>query len=358
MTLHQPIVVEIRDRDHWMELRSKTVGASESAALFETVTNESVLAEDVEDDLDYEEGGEPVSPYQSPLMLWALKTGRITAKPRRTSNRIEWGTTLEPIIAERIALKKGWTLRRPPGYYIHPKIPRMGASLDFEVETDGTGRFHPLEIKNVADTERWKWKNAVGEWVVPGHIMIQVQHQLAVTGLDMAYIGVLFGGNDERVFEVPRDEALIAEIEAAVTEFWQYVDNDQQPETNIDRDGWVIRRLYAHADPEKVLDWSEDESAQELVALLKHHTAQQNFHKKEIEKIKTQLYQRLGDAGYATLGDVLISAVTVEGQQVSYYREPYRAIRTVKPRKRHVGRPLAQLTGKAPAGDARAAAGA
>jgi predicted phage-related endonuclease len=338
---HTPKVIEVRDRAHWEEIRSGTVGASESAALFETVANEfDVSAEAEQDGVDYEEEGEPISPYMSPLGLWALKSGRIKAKPTNNNTRIEWGTQLEPVIAEHIAAKSGWTLRKPLGYYVHPRIPRMGASLDFEVEVDGTGRWYPFEIKNVAVDERWKWRNAVGEWVVPGHIQIQAQHQLAVTGLERCYIGVLFGGNEDRVFEIERDDALIKEIEAAVKDFWWHVDNDKAPEANLSRDGWVIKRLYAMVDPQNVIDLSNDADVRELVANMKHHSSQASFHKKEADRLRQELTMRLGSASHAYLGDAIITSTIVEGAQVSYYREPYRKITVSKPKKKHAGLPV------------------
>lgn len=341
-TPHIPTIVPIADRDQWLEMRRSTIGASESAALFESVTNESPLDDEADEEFDFTENGEPVSPYLSPMGLWGLKTGRITAASSG-NNRITWGIRMEPIIANGIAEKEGWSLHKPKGYYLHPRIGRMGASLDYEVSTDASGELYPFEIKNVADTERWKWRNAASEWTVPGHILIQVQHQMSVVGAPKAYIGVLFGGSEERVFEVPRDDMMIAELEAAVEDFLWYVDNDVQPQPSLERDAWVIKRLYAHADPLKVLDWSNDDEAKALVSAMKEHASLSNAHKKEAEKLRTQITLRLGDAACATLGDAVLTAKTVEGAQIAYYREPYRSIRVQKPKAKHSGRPLAQI---------------
>ena len=347
--IHAPVVVPVRDHAHWTEIRYGTIGASESAALFESVANESPIEDSENDDFSFEENGEPVSPYSSPLSLWALKTRRVTAKHNGANNRTAWGTNLEPHIARLIAEKQGWQLRKVTDYYIHPRIARMGASLDYEIDVDGSGLMLPFEIKNVGADERWKWKNAVGEWVVPAHILIQVQHQLAVTGMPQAFIGVLFGGNEDRIFEVVRDDGMIAEIEAAVEEFWWYVDNDTQPEANIERDGWVIRRLYQHADPENVVDWADEDELKQLVAEMRHHSSQANAHKKEAERLRDLLLLRLGSAEAANLGDgSLLRAATVSGKEMpSYFREAYRVMRVVKERAKHSGRPVAQVLGDA-----------
>ena len=347
--LHSPVIVSVRDHAHWTEIRYGTIGASESAALFESVANESPIEDAENNEFEYEENGEPVSPYSSPLSLWALKTRRAIVKPNSSNNRTAWGTNLEPHIARLIAEKQGWQMRKVTDYYIHPRIARMGASLDYEIDIDGSGLMLPFEIKNVGADERWKWKNAVGEWVVPPHIMIQVQHQLAVTGMPTAFIGVLFGGNEDRIFEVARDDSMIAEIESAVEEFWWYVDNDTQPDANIDRDGWVIRRLYQHADPENVVDWSDEEELKELIAEMKLHSSQSNTHKKEAERLRDLLMLRMGTAETAVLGDgSLLKAATVAGREMpAYYREAYRVMRVSKEKTKHSGRPLAQIVGDA-----------
>ena len=341
MSRHVPTIIPISDRDQWLELRKNTIGASESAALLESVTEES-SAEEEDDDLEYSENGEPASPYLSPLSLWALKTGRIETVSS-PGNRISWGTRLEPIIAAGIAEKEGWTIHKPEGYYLHPVIPRMGCSLDFNVETDDSGEKYPLEIKNVADTERWKWRNALNEWMIPGHIQIQVQHQMSVTGAEKAYVGVLFGGSEERVFEVDRNQAMIDELEASVVDFIWHIDNDVQPTPNLECDSWIIKRLYAHCDPNHVIDWSEDEAAKILVVNMKNHQSLATQNKKEADRLRDALILKLGDAVAATLGDGVLTAKTVEGGDVAYHRDPYRVLRVGKTRNKHGGRPIGQI---------------
>lgn len=339
--IHTPKIIAVSDREEWLKLRNTTIGGSESAALFESVTNESEI-ENEEDDIDFVEDGQSVSPYISPLALWALKTGRIQTVSS-SNNRILWGTKMEPVIARTIAEKNGWIMRQPQGYYIHPKIDRMGASLDYEIDIDNSNVFIPFEIKNVADTERWKWKNAVGDWVVPLHIMIQVQHQLAVTGSAEARLGVLFGGSEERVFTIQRDEEIITELEEAIVDFWWYVENDVQPQPNLDRDVDIIKRLYIYTDPDNVLDWSDNDEAKNLIAKMKDLGSQANSLKKEADKIRQELNIMLGEASSAHLGDMVLKATVIEESEIKYKRQSYKKINTAKAKTKHSGRAIAQI---------------
>lgn len=335
--LHVPTVVPFEDRDAWHGLRQKTIGGSEIAALFEAVAQESP----VEDGESYEEEGQPVSPYASPFSLWALKTGRIKRK-ETSNNRIRWGHLLEQTVAEEVARARGWKIRKPPGYYLHPTVEGMGASLDLEID-EGDGVWRPLEVKTVASTEVHKWRNAIGDYFPPMHLHLQVQHQLAVTGLGHAWVAVLFGGSEERVIRIQRDEELIAAIEEAVAGFWKDIAEGREPQPNETRDLEVLKRLYAHADPDKVLDWRQDDEMRatitEYVALGKEIAEK----KKERDALLARIRIRLRDAAAADLGDLVLKAIQMPASESLVKKEAHTVIRTSKPKTRHQASPLARI---------------
>jgi predicted phage-related endonuclease len=341
--LHEPVIVEFRDREHWLGLRQGTVGGTDAPALMQGLlqlaSNDRETRPDDEDEEEEQDASDelPTSPYQSLYGLWAIKSGLVD-RPARTNTRIDWGVRFEEPIARGIAETQGWEMRKCPHYYRHPTVDRMGASLDFEViERHGGRTVHvPFEIKNVAWTERWKWK-LDGYWAPPPHIAIQVQHQLAVTGLPYAYLGVLFGGSEERVFIIERDDEICAKLEEAVIDFWRHVDDGIPPEPDYDRDRWVIKRLFARATPGRTVDWSENEEARHLVMALQSASAAASDlkkmakeHEEAAEELRARLLHRLGDAEMADLGEVVLNAKTVAGGPVSYERQPYRNIRVAK----------------------------
>jgi putative phage-type endonuclease len=335
--LHMPVVVPFEDREAWHRLRQRTIGGSEVAALFEAVVQESPI----EDGASYEENGQPVSPYSSPFALWALKTERIKRK-ETTNNRIRWGQLLEQTVAEEVARARGWKIRKPPGYYLHPTVQGMGASLDLEID-EGDGVWRPLEVKTVASSEMHKWVNVTGDVFPPMHLHLQVQHQLAVTGLGHAWIAVLFGGSEERVIRIARDEELIGHIEQAVAAFWRDVDAGVEPTPDETRDLDVLKRLYAHVDPAKVLDWRQDDEMRavvtEYVALGRDIAAKQ----KERDRLLARIRIRLRDASAADLGDLLVKATQMPASEMLVRKEAYTVIRTAKPKTRHQGSPLARI---------------
>ena len=59
--------------------------------------------------------------------------------------------------------------------------------------------------------------------------MIQIQHYMAVTGCQGAYIAVLIGGNAFRWRFVERDEELIAMLISLEEDFWRHVQKGTPP---------------------------------------------------------------------------------------------------------------------------------
>ena len=70
-----------------------------------------------------------------------------------------------------------------------------------------------------------------GEWedAIPDEYMIQIQHYMAVTGCQGAYIAVLIGGNTFRWRFVERDEELIAMLISLEEDFWRHVQKGTPP---------------------------------------------------------------------------------------------------------------------------------
>lgn len=71
----------------------------------------------------------------------------------------------------------------------------------------------------------------VGEWEdsIPDEYMIQIQHYMAATGYQGAYIAVLIGGNAFRWKFVERDEELIAMLVSLEAGFWEHVRKGTPP---------------------------------------------------------------------------------------------------------------------------------
>lgn len=221
--LNKAIAVAIESDQHWHQLRSQHVGASEVAALFDT------------------------SPYSTHFTLWHEKAGKI-AVPEFDSERVRWGNRMEPVIAQGLAEDYDLKIRKVHRYLKHPRIKGMGASLDYEIlgRPEGPGC---LEIKNLS-IEAWgkNWlKNEDKSVEAPLHIELQLQHQMAVSGWKWGALGFLVGGNKGELVVRQRHEPTIQKIEQSVSEFWESIQVGQAPNINSAEDIATVIEMFSGA---------------------------------------------------------------------------------------------------------------
>ena len=103
------------NREQWLKVRKQGIGASDAAAAV------------------------GLNPYQSPLELWMIKTGRDGLLPAPDPDDIHtplyWGNLLEPKVAEAYAKATGNKVRRVNAVLQHPDADKswMLANLDYSV---------------------------------------------------------------------------------------------------------------------------------------------------------------------------------------------------------------------------------
>jgi putative phage-type endonuclease len=197
-------LVDTKDlsRGEWLEVRKSGIGGSDAAAAI------------------------GLNPYMSPLELWLIKTGRDTTLPRPdaddTSEPVYWGTLLEPIVVASYTKQTGNRVRRVNAVLRHPSIAFMLANIDREVV--GVPGVQILECKTAGEFGARLWREGV-----PDYVLVQVQHQLAVTGKRAADVAVLLCGQKLEVHRIERDDELIARLIPLEAAFWRYVETDTPP---------------------------------------------------------------------------------------------------------------------------------
>lgn len=266
-----------------------------------------------------------ISPYVTEFELWhRKKEGRIVQVD--PNERIKWGTRLQDAIAFGIAEDKGWVVRRKSEYIRIPEL-RLGASFDYEIppgQNESHGQL--LEIKNVDSLiYRDGWLIDGDNIEAPPHIEMQVQHQLLVSGCELAYIGALVGGNRVVLIEREADDKVQNAILMAASRFWQSIDENKPPQPNFKRDADFIKELYSNATIGKHIDATERISA--LVADHERWNHQEKEAKLEKEGIKAELLTLIGDAEKVVDPRFTISLGMVGPAHIEYEREAYRNFR-------------------------------
>jgi putative phage-type endonuclease len=291
------ITIQPKNEQEWLTLRLNDITSTKSPALF------------------------GISPYLTKFELWHRIKNNLVVDFKE-NKRMKWGIKLEASIAECIAEEKGWEVR-PFKEYIRLEEEKIGSSFDFRILDNDKGD-GILEIKNVDGlVYRDNWID--GE--PPLHIEMQVQHQLLVSGLKYAYIGVLVGGNDEKLIYRERDEIVINRILEESAKFWKSIKNNEPPDPNFNSDAVFLKELYQHAEPGTVYDARGDERINEIVSKYKEASQKEKEAKSIKESCKSELLTIIGDNEKAAGDDFTISAGVVAEAEISYIRKPYRTFK-------------------------------
>ena len=183
-------------KEEWLSLRRHFIGGSDAGAVV------------------------GLNPYKSAYTLWAEKTGKV---PEFEGNLItEVGSYLEDFVAKLFEKESGKKVRRKNRMLINADYPFACADVDRVI----VGENAILECKTTNSFPAMKkFKN--GEY--PESWYCQMTHYLAVGGYDKAYLAVLIGCREFKIFELERDEGEIKALMSAEADFWDKVEKNIAP---------------------------------------------------------------------------------------------------------------------------------
>lgn len=206
-----------------------------------------------------------LSPWLTPYQLWLVKTGR---SETRVTHAMQRGTDLEPLARAAYEEQTGLVMQplvlEADGY---------SASLDgMTLEGDLV-----LEIKcPLRGTRSDLWQD-VQSGQVPAYYGIQVQHQLMVSGANLAHLWV-FDGSKGILLAIQRDATVMERIRTGWDAFQQYLINDTPPplteaDTVLRHDSAWIAAAEAYAQAKREADALAERLEavrQALVSLAQH----------------------------------------------------------------------------------------
>lgn len=300
-------VINPDSEEHWLALRVPDLTSTDVAALF------------------------GLSPYKTRFELfWEKKNAeRVVIAD---NDRMRWGRRLESVVAAGIAEDQGWSVRPMKEYVRLPEV-RLGSSFDFRIQNGQGGKDddadHILEIKTVdflAFRDGWTIDQDFIE--APPHIELQVQHQMLVSGLRRAYIGVMIGGNRIEVIQRDADDAVHAGILSEAAKFWQTVADGRAPDPVMPDDADALIRLNSFAEPGKLIDLRGDASLSDMLADYARLGTAAKAIDENRKVLKADLLQRIGDAEKVLTDAGKISAgVTGPTDVAAFTRAAFRQFR-------------------------------
>ena len=226
-----------------------------------------------------------LNPYKGAYTLWAEKTGKT---PEFEGNlTTEVGSFLEDFVAKLFTRETGKQVRRKNRILVNDQYPFAFGDVDRLV----VGEKALLEIKTTTSIPIMR-KVRKGEF--PENYYAQVVHYLAVSGLQKAYLAVLIGCRDLKVFELERDEAEIAALMKAEEEFWSMVQRDTPPPADgLESTSKTITALYPESTSENVNLYSYQTELARYMELSEQIKALEAAKEEAANKVKAFL----GEAG-------------------------------------------------------------
>jgi putative phage-type endonuclease len=227
-TLQANILVETERLSHaeWLTYRRNGIGGSDIAAIC------------------------GLSKWRTPVHVYLEKLGEAPAE--QISEAAEWGTRLEPLIADKFAGNHPeWAILEKKVIYSHPDHDWALGNLDRMIICPNRGR-GILEIKTASEYLRHEWDNGN----IPDYYYVQLQWYMFVTGLDWGYFATLIGGNKYREYEVFRDDEMISQLLRLASDFWhhhvlvrKYPSIDGSEATTA-----LLNRMYPKADMNEAIE--------------------------------------------------------------------------------------------------------
>lgn len=261
-------------RDEWLEVRKRGIGSSDAGTAV------------------------GLNPYQSPLELWMIKTGRDSNMPKIDPNDetspTYWGSLLEPIVAAHYTKRTGNRVRKINAVLQHADEDKSWMLANIDREVVGANDVQILECKTAGEFGARLWREGV-----PDYVVCQVQHQLAVTGKAAADVCVLICGQEIQIYRIQRDDELIARLIELERKFWHYVETDTPPPADgsesADR---ALRYLYPK-DAGNTIDLTDDTEMSATFADLVSLRAD-IANRQDLESLlKQKIQEKMGEASVA-----------------------------------------------------------
>lgn len=258
--------IKRENREEWLALRKGYIGGSDAA---------SVVG---------------LNEYQSPYALWCEKTGVTPAFEGNERTRV--GTYLEDYVAKRFEEETGKKVRKSNFSFVNDDYPWALADVDRFV----IGEEAILECKTTSELNMKHYRG--GDY--PARFYVQCQHYMAVLNKKKAYIAVLIGNRDFKMFEIDREEDEISALMEAEKQFYEWMETRKEPPASpVDVDSIEL------AHPESNGTSIELFGSQNIMRQYLELKSRISEMEKEADGIAAVLKQDMGDAEKGTDGEYI-----------------------------------------------------
>ncbi|ODA07616.1 MULTISPECIES: YqaJ viral recombinase family protein [Paenibacillus] len=266
------------ERDEWLRLRKRGIGGSDASAVA------------------------GLNRYKSPVGVFLEKTDQIV--PDEPGEAAYWGSQLEDLVAREFMNQTGLRVQRSNKMYQHPTHKFMLGNVDRLILDKGGRGLGILECKTASAYKLSEWADDQ----VPDAYAIQLQHYMAVLGVDYGYFAVLIGGQKFQYKLVERNEGIIDSLIQIEDEFWNKHVIPQVPPM-VDGSAAsteLLNRLYPASRPATEITLEKDQAllVDKLIAAKEDAKAAEE----QVKRLENELKAAIGENEVATYnGEPLVT---------------------------------------------------
>lgn len=206
---------------------------------------------------------------------------------------LEWGHTLEPVIADWYERTRGVKLQLG-GHVPSVEHPFIWSTLDRTIIGANKG----IEIKNVGSPTLYRHWDTSSQDGVPNYVRAQVTAHMHCTGFREWDVAASIGGRPPHVWTVAYDSELAELLIAGAVKFWQLVKNGTPPPLDATpaTRAYLLSKYPANLERamRKADEWAEDLAAIRVDAARQY--AEAKTAKTVMDRTTNELLALVGDA--------------------------------------------------------------
>lgn len=286
--LNTLISTETISKEEWLKYRNQGIGGSDVSAIC------------------------GINKYKSMFELWVEKTIGVVENEDEKEVTY-WGRVLEPVIRAEFVKRTGLTVSIVPSILQHPEYPFMLANIDGFIATDSGNYIFEAKTASAYLIDEW-----TSDGSIPYPYVLQIQHYMAVTGTQGAYVACLVGGNQFCYHFINRDDELIDMIITLEQKFWEYVESSTSPPvdgSDVARD--YINSLFPTSTSSCI---TLDDSCLKLVEDFESYENQEKHYRELKDKSANELKLLIGDNESATISDRLVTWKNINSERLDSKR--------------------------------------
>lgn len=245
--------------------------------------------------------------YKSSIELWMEKTDQLPYQ--EAGEAAYWGTQLEELVRLEFTKRTKIEVKQVKQLLKSKEYPFMLANLDGICEHPDYGTCI-FEAKTASAYRMGEWEDSI-----PDEYQLQIQHYMAVTGFQGAYIAVLIGGNTFRWQFVARDEELISMLIQLEKDFWRHVqENIPLPMDGSQAAASLLTQKFPDSKPKSHITLPE--GAMELIERYDQACEQLDIITQQKREAENRLKEMIGEHEIGTVGNRIVTWKSISQERL------------------------------------------